>query len=166
MPENKMRAKRRPGKKILPIVQRATWPEGYTFNRKKEGVNGKLKSQMYGRWELIERIAVQTNNKRRRSLRMNQSVMCGNYLMVETFNWKIEGNKSGKKETTNRGGCTTLKNLYLIARKNAAGVKLRSYKRWARSDGMMWEIQLGKRMSLLFKKRKHIKWKVGIRQEW
>jgi len=29
---------------------------------------------------------------------MNQSVMCGNYLMVETFNWKIEGNKSGKKK--------------------------------------------------------------------
>lgn len=80
---------------------------------------------------------------------MNQSVMCENYLMVETFNWKIEGNESGKKETANRGGCTTLKNLYLIARKNAAGVELRSYKRWARSDGMMREIQMGKRMSLL-----------------
>jgi len=45
------------------------------------------------------------------SLRMNQSVMYGNYLVVETFNWKIEGNKSGKKDTTGRGGCTTFKRL-------------------------------------------------------
>jgi hypothetical protein len=31
--------------------------------------------------------------------------------MVESFNKKIEGNKSGKKETTNRGGLAALKSL-------------------------------------------------------
>jgi hypothetical protein len=48
---------------------------------------------------------------------MNQSVMRGNYLMVETFDGRIEGNKSGKKETTNRGDCTTLKSMYLDRKK-------------------------------------------------
>lgn len=54
---------------------------------------------------------------------MNQSVMQGNLLMAEKFNWKIEGNESGKKEATNRGGVTTLKKQESIARKKQAGVK-------------------------------------------
>jgi hypothetical protein len=104
----------------------------------KEGISKwKLKNQLGERWERIECKASWKNDTGKCSLRMNQSVMYGNYLMVETFNWKIEGNKPGKKETANRGGCTTLKKVYLIARKNTTGVKLRSYKRWVRSDGMV-----------------------------
>ena len=57
------------------------------------------------------------------SLRMNQSVMYGNWLVVEAFNWKIEGNKSGKKETTNRGGLTALKKHNSIERKRCADAK-------------------------------------------
>jgi hypothetical protein len=57
--------------------------------------------------------------------------MRGNYLMVETFNWRIEGNKSGKKETANRGDCTTFKkHVFGSQEKNYCGMKLRSYKRW------------------------------------
>jgi hypothetical protein len=44
---------------------------------------------------------------------------------------KIEGNKSGKKETANRGGCTTFKkHVFGSQEKNYCGMKLRSYKRW------------------------------------
>jgi hypothetical protein len=57
------------------------------------------------------------------SLRMNQSVMYGNWLVVEAFNWKIERNKSGKKETTNRGGLTALKKHNSIERKRYADAK-------------------------------------------
>jgi len=57
------------------------------------------------------------------SLRMNQSVMYRNWLVVEVFNWKIERNKSGKKETTNRGGLTALKMHRSIERKRCANAK-------------------------------------------
>jgi hypothetical protein len=86
MPENSRREKHSSGKKILPIEQKANKQKGYSFNRKKECVNRKLKSQMVERWERIERNVVQTNDEGKRSLRMNQSVMQGNWLMVETFN--------------------------------------------------------------------------------
>lgn len=76
------------------------------FNRKKGLVNITLKSQVNERWERIERNAIQTNDGGKCSLKMSQSVLCRNWLMVVTFNWKIEGNVSGKKETTNRGGLT------------------------------------------------------------
>jgi hypothetical protein len=46
MPENSRRERHRSGKKLLPIEQKATKQKGYSFNRKKECVNRKLKSQM------------------------------------------------------------------------------------------------------------------------
>ena len=49
--------------------------------------------------------------------------MYGNWLVVEVFNWKIERNKSGKKETTNRGGLTALKMHRSIERKRRADAK-------------------------------------------
>jgi len=110
-------------KKILPIENRANKQDEYQFNRKKGWVNRTLKSQVDERWERIERNAIQTNDEGRCSLRMSQSVTCRNWLMVVTFNWKIEGNESGKKETTNRGGVTILGKRYLIERKNDAEVK-------------------------------------------
>jgi len=165
MLENIIRAKCRSGMKKLPIVQRVT---NLRFIYLIERKNGWLKGEKPdGRKVRTEWMKCSLNDDERRySLRMNQSVMCENYLMVETFNWKIEGNKSGKKETANRGGCTTLKNLYLIARKNTAGVRLRSYKRWR--DPMEWwgEFNWESGCHYHLKKRKHIKWKVGITQEW
>jgi len=44
-------------------------------------------------------------------------------MMVVTFNWKIEGNESGKKETTNRGGVTALGKCKSIERKTSAEAK-------------------------------------------
>jgi len=66
----------------------------------------KLNNQLDERWERIKCEACWTNDKGKCSLRISQSVMYGNCLMAETFNWKIGGNKSGKKETTDRGDCT------------------------------------------------------------
>jgi len=76
------------------------------------------------------------------SLRMNQSVMYGNWLVVEAFNWKIERNKSGKKETTNRGGLTALKMHIRSKERDVQMQSMRPYKRRARSDGMMRGTQL------------------------
>jgi hypothetical protein len=46
MPENSRREKHRSGKKILPIEQKVNEQKGYSFNRKKECVNRKFRSQM------------------------------------------------------------------------------------------------------------------------
>jgi len=46
MPEYSRREKHRPGKKILPIEQKVNEQTGYSFNRKKECVNRKFRSQM------------------------------------------------------------------------------------------------------------------------
>ena len=136
MLENIIRAKCRSGRKKLPIVRRVTNLRFiYLIERKSGWPKGEKPVVRKVRTEWMR--CSLNGDEGKCSLRMNQSVMYGNYLMVETFNWKIEGNKPGKKETVNRGGCTALKKLYLIARKNTAGVKLRSYKRWARSDGMV-----------------------------
>jgi len=165
MLENIIRAKCRSGRKKLPIVQRVSNLRFiYLIERKNRWSTGEKPVARKVRTEWMK--CSLNDDEKKYSLRMNQSVMCGNYLMVETFNWKIEGNKSGKKETANRGGCTTLKKLNLIARKNAAGVKLRSLKRWR--DLLEWcgKFNWESGCHYHFKWRKHIKWKVGIMQEW
>jgi len=165
MLENIIRMKCRSGRKKLPIVQRVTnlrficlierkngWSVWWKTTCTK-GENGMNEMQFKRWWKKVFAKDEPISNE--------WKLLDGRNIQLKDWRKQIR-----KKRNCQSRRLYTLKKLYLIARKNTAGVKLRSLKRWR--DLLEWcgKFNWESGCHYYFKKWKHIKWKVGIMQEW